>query len=64
MATALNPVLGYDRAALVVKKALASGRTIPEVCLEEKLLTGKELDRLLDPHRMPEPGRSFPAVIV
>lgn len=56
LATALNPILGYDRAAQVVKKALASGKTIPEVCLEEKLLTRKELDRLLDPHRMTEPG--------
>ncbi len=56
LATALNPILGYDRASLVVKKALASGRSIPEVCLEEKVLTRKELNRLLDPHRMTEPG--------
>lgn len=56
LATALNPILGYDRAAQVVKKALASGKTIPEVCLKEKLLTRKELDRLLDPHRMTKPG--------
>ncbi len=56
LATALNPVLGYDRVALVVKKALTSGKTIPEVCLEEELLSRKELDRLLNPHRMTEPG--------
>ncbi|MGH9468930.1 MAG: aspartate ammonia-lyase [Terriglobia bacterium] len=58
IATALNPVLGYDRAAQVVKKALASGKTIPEVCLEEKLLTKSELDRLLDPARMTGAKRS------
>lgn len=56
LATALNPILGYDRAAQVVKKALASGKTIPAVCMEEKLLTRKELDRLFDPRRMTEPG--------
>lgn len=61
IATALNPVLGYDRAAQVVKKALASGKTIPEVCLEEKLLTKNELGRLLDPRRMTEPRRLAPA---
>lgn len=59
LATALNPVLGYDRAAAVVKKALASGKTIPETCLEEKLLTKNELDRLLNPHRMTEPGQAW-----
>lgn len=59
LATALNPVLGYDRAALVVKKALASGKTIPEVCLEERLLTRTELGRLLNPHRMTKPGSNW-----
>jgi aspartate ammonia-lyase len=56
LATALNPAIGYGRTAEIVKKALATGKTIPEVCLEEKVLAKKELDRLLDPHRMTEPG--------
>ncbi|HEV2177803.1 MAG TPA: aspartate ammonia-lyase [Terriglobia bacterium] len=56
IATALNPVIGYSRAAQIVKKALATGKSIPEICLEEKVLTKKELDRVLDPHRMTRPG--------
>ncbi len=56
IATALNPVIGYSRAAEVVKKSLATGKTIPEVCIEEKVLTEKELKQILDPHRMTEPG--------
>jgi aspartate ammonia-lyase len=56
IATALNPVIGYSRAAEVVKKSLATGKTIPEVCLEDKVLTDKELKQILDPHRMTEPG--------
>lgn len=56
IATALNPVIGYARAAEIVKKALATGKTIPEVCLEEKVLTQEELDRILNPRRMTEPG--------
>lgn len=56
IATALNPVIGYARATEIVKKALAEGKTIPQVCLEEKVLTKKELDRLLNPRRMTEPG--------
>src|SRR5579875_290085 len=57
LATALNPVLGYDLVAKVVKKALSTGKTIPEVCLEEKLLTRRALNKLLDPRRMTEPGK-------
>ncbi|MGH9431500.1 MAG: hypothetical protein ACRD3T_08140 [Terriglobia bacterium] len=52
----LTPTLGYDRAALVAQKALASDETSLEVCLEGKLLTRKELDRLLKPHHMAQPG--------
>jgi aspartate ammonia-lyase len=56
IATALNPAIGYARTAEIVKKALATGKTIPEVCLEEKVLDKKELERILDPRRMTEPG--------
>jgi aspartate ammonia-lyase len=56
IATALNPVIGYTRAAEVVKKSLKTGKTIPEVCLEDKVLSEKELKWILDPHRMTEPG--------
>jgi len=56
IATALNPVIGYTRAAEVVKKSLKTGKTIPEVCLEDNVLTEKELKQILDPHRMTEPG--------
>ncbi|MGH9325539.1 MAG: aspartate ammonia-lyase [Terriglobia bacterium] len=56
VATVLNPIIGYDRAAVVVKKALASGKTIPEVCLEEKLLSKNDLERVMNPQRMTEPG--------
>jgi len=56
IATALNPVIGYSRAAEIVKKALAAGKTIPEVCLEENILNETELKKILDPHRMTQPG--------
>jgi aspartate ammonia-lyase len=56
LATALNPLIGYERAAAIVKKALATGQTIPEVCREEGVLTRAQLKKLLDPRRMTEPG--------
>ncbi len=48
LATALNPRIGYDRAAEIVKEALASGKTIVEVAREKSGLSEDELNRLFD----------------
>ncbi len=53
--TALAPVIGYDTAATIAKEALASGRTIRDLVLEQELLDEDELDELLDFHAMTEP---------
>jgi fumarate hydratase class II len=55
LATALAPVIGYDAAAKLAKDALSSGRTIRELALERGM-DAAELDRLLDPASMTEPG--------
>jgi fumarate hydratase class II len=55
LATALAPVIGYDEAAKLAKAALASGRTIRELALERGM-DPADLDRLLDPAAMTEPG--------
>jgi fumarate hydratase class II len=56
LATALVPAIGYDAAAKIAKEALASGKTVREVARERTKLAPEELDRLLDPLRMTEPG--------
>ncbi|MEZ4601334.1 MAG: class II fumarate hydratase [Syntrophotaleaceae bacterium] len=56
MCTALAPVIGYDRAAHIAKEAYTSGRTVRQVALEQKVLPEEELNRLLDPRPMTEPG--------
>ena len=55
LATALAPVIGYDEAAALAKEAYKSGRTIRELALERGL-SAEDLDRLLDPAAMTEPG--------
>ncbi|MGZ9160669.1 MAG: class II fumarate hydratase [Candidatus Limnocylindrales bacterium] len=55
LATALAPVIGYDEAAKLAKEAFKSGRTIRELALERGM-AADELDRLLDPAAMTEPG--------
>ncbi len=54
--TALAPRIGYDAAADISKAAFKSGRTIREVAREKTSLTEAELDELLDPAKMTEPG--------
>ncbi|HEY3176600.1 MAG TPA: aspartate ammonia-lyase [Candidatus Polarisedimenticolia bacterium] len=54
--TALNPWIGYALGAEIVKEALATGRTIPEIVREKGLLTEEQLERILDPFNMTEPG--------
>ncbi len=49
LVTALNPVIGYDRAAAIAKKAYAEGRSLKDVASEMTDLSREELDRLLDP---------------
>jgi fumarate hydratase class II len=51
MCTALAPVIGYDRAALIAKEAHASERTVREVAREKSGLTEQKLAELLDPRR-------------
>jgi fumarate hydratase class II len=56
MCTALAPVIGYDKAAEIAKKAYETGRTVREVALAEDVLPDYELEHLLDPRPMTEPG--------
>ena len=56
LATALAPAIGYDAAAKIAKEALATGKTIREIARERTQLSAAELDRLLDPAHMTEPG--------
>ncbi|RMD71335.1 MAG: class II fumarate hydratase [Gammaproteobacteria bacterium] len=55
LVTALVPVIGYDRAAEIAKRAFAEGKTVREVCLELKVLPEEDLDALLDPRGMLAP---------
>ena len=54
--TSLAPIIGYDAAADIAKEAAKSGRTIREVATEMTDLSSDELDRILDPSTMTEPG--------
>jgi fumarate hydratase class II len=59
LVTALAPEIGYDAAAALAKEAFATGRTIRDLARERTSLSEAELDRILDPEAMVEPGRTF-----
>ena len=56
--TALNPVLGYEVCSRIAKKALLENRAIPELVLEEGLLTQEQIDKVLAPETMTQPNRA------
>jgi fumarate hydratase class II len=56
MATALNPLIGYDKGAEIAKKALAERRPVRELAREMTDLTPEQIEKALDPRRQTEPG--------
>lgn len=55
LATALNPYIGYAKAAEIVKESVATGRSIIDIAREKNLLSEKEIQEILDPVNMTEP---------
>ncbi|MEF2805125.1 MAG: aspartate ammonia-lyase [Massilistercora timonensis] len=56
--TALSPHVGYQKAADIAKKALKTGKSVRSLILEEDLMSKEELDCILNPVNMTEPGIS------
>ena len=55
LVTALVPVLGYERSALIADEALASGASVYSLVLEKGWLSREQLDDLLTPEKMLRP---------
>jgi aspartate ammonia-lyase len=56
MATPLAPYIGYALAADIAKEAVKSGKTIRQLVVEKGVFTQDEVDQILDPHELTEPG--------
>ena len=55
LVTALNPHIGYDRAAEVAKKAFDENKTLRETTIDLGYMTGEEFDRVVQPEKMIAP---------
>jgi fumarate hydratase class II len=56
LGTSLNPWIGYERAAKLVKESVSTGRSIRELALEQGLMDDADLDRALDVLSMTKGG--------
>ena len=57
LVTALNPLIGYEKAALIAKTALASGGTIADTAHALGIMSREEMQALLVPEKLTEPVR-------
>ena len=52
LVTALNPIIGYENAAKIAKKAYKESKTLRQAAVELGLLSGEEFDRAVRPEAM------------
>jgi aspartate ammonia-lyase len=55
LATALNPYIGYAKAAEIAKESVKTGKSIIDIARERGDLTEEQIKEILDPARMTEP---------
>ncbi|SDC36740.1 fumarase, class II [Halanaerobium congolense] len=56
LVTALNPIIGYDKAGDIAKKAYKEDKTLKEAAIELNYLTAEEFDKAINPKKMVKPG--------
>lgn len=61
--TAICPHVGYKEAAKIAKKAIKTGEPVRKIAMEEGVFDEKELNEILDPIEMTEPGISAKELI-
>ncbi|WP_409346358.1 aspartate ammonia-lyase [Paenibacillus sp. MBLB4367] len=54
--TALNPHLGYEVVARIAREAIETGQPVRDLCLKYNVLSEEELNLILDPYEMTNPG--------
>ncbi|MBI5279542.1 MAG: aspartate ammonia-lyase [Burkholderiales bacterium] len=57
LVTALNPIIGYEKAALIAKTAIATGKPVVGVAEELGIMTRAQIDALLVPEKLTQPLR-------
>ena len=53
--TALLPYIGYEKAAAIAKEALATGKSVVQLAIDQNLLATGEIEKILSPENMLQP---------
>lgn len=61
--TALNPHLGYEVVSRIAREAITTGKSVRSLCLLYNVLTEEELNIILDPYQMTNPGIAGAALL-
>jgi aspartate ammonia-lyase len=56
LVTALNPIIGYEKAAELAKESRRTGRSIHKIIMEKGYLTPEQMAKILDPATLTQPG--------
>jgi fumarate hydratase class II len=56
LVTALNPIIGYEKAAAIAKRAYKENRPVLDIAIEDSGLSAAELRKLLDPMALTKGG--------
>ena len=59
IATKLNPIIGYEKAAEIAKEAGRTGKSVKEIVIEKKILTAEEAEKVLDPKHLTAPSKDL-----
>ena len=59
IATILNPIIGYEKAAEIAKEAGRTGKTVKQIVIEKKILTAEEAEKVLDPRHLTAPSKEM-----
>ena len=59
IATKLNPIIGYEKAAEIAKEAGRTGKSVKQLVIEMGLLSPEEAEKVLDPRQLTSPSKDL-----
>src|SRR5438132_11237522 len=59
IATKLNPIIGYEKAAEIAKEAGLTGKTVKQLVIEKGILSAEEAEKVLDPRHLTSPSKDL-----
>src|SRR5207249_3397755 len=59
IATKLNTLIGYEKAAEIAKEAGRTGKTVKQLVVEKGILSAEEAEKVLDPRHLTSPSKDL-----